>query len=99
MGENLLPIYDKLRQDLLLQRITVEVIFSYNEVLHFHQIGFFSWDDRIGSSLVERPIDWRFYFKMLIFTILASFVCFFNFPDRNLIILYKITWKLPFCIR
>ena len=23
--------------------------------------------------------------------ILASFVCFFNFPDRNLIILYKIT--------
>ena len=34
--------------------------------------------------------------KMLIFTILASFVCFFNFPDRNLIILYKITWKLPF---
>ena len=22
---------------------------------------------------------------------LASFVCFFNFPDRNLIILYKIT--------
>ena len=22
--------------------------------------------------------------------ILASFVCFFNFPDRNLIILYKI---------
>ena len=29
--------------------------------------------------------------KMLIFTILASFVCFFNFPDRNLIILYKIT--------
>ena len=35
----------------------------------------------------------------LIFTILASFVCFFNFPDRNLIILYKITWKLPFCVR
>ena len=29
--------------------------------------------------------------KMLIFTILASFVCFFNFPDRNLNILYKIT--------
>ena len=27
----------------------------------------------------------------LIFTILASFVCFLNFPDRNLIILYKIT--------
>ena len=27
----------------------------------------------------------------LVFTILASFVCFFNFPDRNLIILYKIT--------
>ena len=25
------------------------------------------------------------------FTILASFVCFFNLPDRNLIILYKIT--------
>ena len=23
--------------------------------------------------------------------ILASFLCFFNFPDRNLIILYKIT--------
>ena len=23
--------------------------------------------------------------------ILASFVCFFGFPDRNLIILYKIT--------
>ena len=23
--------------------------------------------------------------------ILPSFVCFFNFPDRNLIILYKIT--------
>ena len=22
---------------------------------------------------------------------LANFVCFFNFPDRNLIILYKIT--------
>ena len=37
--------------------------------------------------------------KMLIFTILASFVCFFNFPDRNLIILYKITWKLPFRVR
>ena len=37
--------------------------------------------------------------KMLIFTILASFVCFFNFPDRNLIILYKITWKLPFHAR
>ena len=35
----------------------------------------------------------------LIFTILASFVCFFNFPDRNLIILYKITWKLPFRVR
>ena len=32
-------------------------------------------------------------------TILASFVCFFNFPDRNLIILYKITWKLPFRVR
>ena len=31
--------------------------------------------------------------------ILASFVCFFNFPDRNLIILYKITCKLPFCVR
>ena len=31
--------------------------------------------------------------------ILASFVCFFNFPDRNLIILDKITWKLPFCVR
>ena len=29
--------------------------------------------------------------KMLFFTILASFVCFFSFPDRNLIILYKIT--------
>ena len=27
--------------------------------------------------------------KMLIFTILASFVCFFDFPDRNLNILYK----------
>ena len=37
--------------------------------------------------------------KMLIFTILASFVCFFNFPDRNLIILCKITWKLPFRVR
>ena len=24
-------------------------------------------------------------------SILASFVCFFNFPDRNLIILYKFT--------
>ena len=34
--------------------------------------------------------------KMLIFTILDNFVCFFNFPDRNLIILYKITWKLLF---
>ena len=34
-----------------------------------------------------------------IFTILASFVCFFNFPDRNLLILYKITWKLPFRVR
>ena len=31
--------------------------------------------------------------------ILASFMCFFNFPDRNLLILYKITWKLPFCVR
>ena len=48
---------------------------------------------------MERPIDWRFHFKMLIFTILASFMCFFNFPDRNLIILYKITWKLPFRVR
>ena len=31
--------------------------------------------------------------------ILASFVCFFNFPDRNLLILYKITRKLPLRVR
>ena len=30
---------------------------------------------------------------------LANFVCFFNISDRNLIILYKFTWKLPFCVR
>ena len=33
---------------------------------------------------------------MLIFTILVNFVYFFDIPDRNLIILYKFTWKLPF---
>ena len=32
----------------------------------------------------------------LIFTILDNFVCFFNISDRNVIILYKFTWKLPF---
>ena len=26
-------------------------------------------------------------------------MCFFDFPDRKLIILYKITWKLPFRVR
>ena len=35
--------------------------------------------------------------KMLIFTILASFMCFFNFSDRNPII--SITCKLPFHVR
>ena len=44
------------------------------------------------KSLKFIVIDSNFLLtKMLIFTILASFVCFFNFPDRNLIILYKIT--------
>ena len=54
--------------------------------------SFLSWDDRIGWK--DQSVK-----KMLIFTILASFVCFFNFPDRNLIILYKITGKLPFRVR
>ena len=33
---------------------------------------------------------------MLIFTVLANFVYFSYISDRNLIILYKFTWKLPF---
>ena len=33
--------------------------------------------------------------EMLIFTILPNFVCFPCISDRNLIILFKFTWKLP----
>ena len=34
--------------------------------------------------------------QMVIFTVLANFVYFSYISDRNLIILYKFTWKLPF---
>ena len=32
---------------------------------------------------------------MIIFIVLANFVYFSYISDRNLIILYKFTWKLP----
>ena len=33
--------------------------------------------------------------EMLIFTIFANFMCFPCISDRNLMILFKFTWKLP----
>ena len=58
---------------------------------------FVLWSFCHGMTKLFRKTNWLT--KNAIFTILASFVCFFNFPDRNLIILYKIIWKLPFHVR
>ena len=85
---------------------------SHCRVSNIHGIISISWsncEDDYACSPRFTVMGWQNRLKFsgktnrlkisLIFTILASFVCFFNFPDRNLIILYQFTWKLPFRVR
>ena len=78
-------------QDNLMRDCRANNVIIYSLIFKFSVMG---WQNRLKFSGKTNRLK-----VSLIFTILASFVCFFNFPDRNLIILYKITWKLPFRVR
>ena len=64
--------------------------FFDTEKLHYgrRKCGRMSWDDKNRLKFIGKTNRLKI---SVIFTILDNFVCFFNFPDRNLIILYKIT--------
>ena len=62
------------------------------KLIFYVQLKLMSWDDRNRLKFSGKTNRLKI---SLIFTILANFVYFFNISDRNLIILYKFTWKLP----
>ena len=58
---------------------TLDVIEFYESITKAGQVSvvnIMSWDDRIGQSLVERPIDWRILLQNAYFYYFGQFCVF-----------------------